>query len=67
MLADCEEVYAGYLGSMAGTLYAALALHSCILSLVCCAAQVSCIRASAAVSTDSVTHGAGTPKAVLLG
>ena len=32
---------AGYLGSMGGTLYAALALHSYILSLVCCAAQVA--------------------------
>ena len=34
---------AGYLGSMGGTLYAALALHSYILSLVCCAAQVSSV------------------------
>lgn len=31
---------AGYLGSMAGTLYAALVMHSYIMSLVCCAAQV---------------------------
>ncbi len=31
---------AGYIGSMAGTLYAALALHSYILSLVCCCLQV---------------------------
>ncbi|CAL8460859.1 g390 [Coccomyxa elongata] len=30
----------GYIGSMAGTLYAALALHSYILSLVCCCLQV---------------------------
>ncbi|EIE25582.1 tetraspanning membrane protein [Coccomyxa subellipsoidea C-169] len=30
----------GYVGSMAGTLYAALALHSYILSLVCCCLQV---------------------------
>lgn len=32
---------AGYIGSMVGTLYAALAMHSYILSLVCCALQVS--------------------------
>ena len=37
---------------MAGTLYAALGLHSYILSLVCCAAQVN--RTSLAIV--SVTH-----------
>ncbi|KAK9835954.1 hypothetical protein WJX81_001131 [Elliptochloris bilobata] len=30
----------GYLGSMAGTLYAALVMHSYVMSLVCCAAQM---------------------------
>lgn len=30
---------AGYLGSMAGTLYAALVMHSYVMSLICCAAQ----------------------------
>ena len=31
---------AAYLGSMGGTLYAALAMHSYVMSLICCAAQV---------------------------
>lgn len=32
-------LHAGYLGSMAGTLYAALVMHSYVMSLICCAAQ----------------------------
>ncbi len=31
---------AGYLGSMGGTLYAAMGMHSYILTIVCCGAQV---------------------------
>ena len=30
----------GYLGSMGGTLYAAMGMHSYILTIVCCGAQV---------------------------
>ncbi|KAK9820584.1 hypothetical protein WJX72_011930 [[Myrmecia] bisecta] len=30
----------GYIGSMAGTLYAALVMHSYVMSVACCAAQV---------------------------
>ena len=38
----CPQILsnAAYLGSMGGTLYAALGMHSYVLSLVCCAAQV---------------------------
>lgn len=35
----CTRVMAGNLGSMAGTLYAALVMHSYIMSLICCAVQ----------------------------
>ncbi len=31
--------YAGYVGSMGATLYAALVMHSYIMSLICCAVQ----------------------------
>lgn len=30
---------AAYVGSMGGTLYAAMAMHSYVLSIICCAAQ----------------------------
>lgn len=47
---DC----AGYLGSMGGTLYAAMGLHSYILTIVCCGAQViACLLLS---SRDRVTN-----------
>jgi hypothetical protein len=37
---------AGYLGSMGGTLYAAMGMHSYILTIVCCGAQVSFLPTS---------------------
>lgn len=37
---------AAYFGSMGGTLYASLVMHSYILSLVCCSAQVRSFSAS---------------------
>lgn len=51
---------AGYLGSMAGTLYAALVMHSYIMSLVCCAAQV-CPPTSLPQPSARPSSGLGVP------
>ena len=40
---DQVDLPAGYLITMFGTLYAALVMHSYIMSLICCALQVRCI------------------------
>jgi len=37
---DCGAHTTGYLGSMGATLYAALVMHSYIMSLMCCGIQV---------------------------
>ena len=48
---------AGYLGSMIGTLWAALHMHSYVLSIIFCVAQVrSCLRLTAACRQVLTCH-----------
>ncbi len=51
-------ICAGYVGSMGSTLYAALVMHSYIMSLICCCIQVRWLACLGTVACRATLHSA---------